>query len=79
MQPTQTKVMTMQSAGMAALMLTMAACLPGAMPTRAEAAPAVDLSMVPQLKETPEQREARMKWFHDAKFGMFLHLSLIHI
>jgi len=34
---------------------------------------AVDLSKVPQLSETPEQREARMKWFHDAKFGMFLH------
>ncbi len=33
----------------------------------------VDLSKVPQLKETTEQRDARMKWWRDAKFGMFLH------
>ena len=34
---------------------------------------AVDLSNVPQLKETPAQRDARMQWWRDAKFGMFLH------
>ncbi len=33
----------------------------------------VDLSHVPQTNETPEQREARMQWFRDAKFGMFIH------
>lgn len=32
-----------------------------------------DLSAVPQLHETPEQRDARMQWFRDAKFGMFVH------
>jgi len=32
-----------------------------------------DLSQVPQLHETPEQRDARMQWFRDAKFGMFIH------
>ena len=34
---------------------------------------AVDLSNVPQLHETPAQRDARMQWFRDAKFGMFIH------
>lgn len=34
---------------------------------------AADLSVVPQLHETPEQRDARMQWFRDAKFGMFIH------
>lgn len=33
----------------------------------------VDLSAVPQLSETPAQREARLAWFKDAKFGMFIH------
>jgi len=33
----------------------------------------VDLSYVPQIHETTEQRDARMQWFRDAKFGMFLH------
>lgn len=33
----------------------------------------VDLSHVPQLHETDAGREARMKWFEDAKFGMFIH------
>ena len=32
-----------------------------------------DLSQVPQLHETKEQRDARMQWFRDAKFGMFIH------
>ena len=33
----------------------------------------VDLSHVPQIAETPQQRDARMQWFRDAKFGMFIH------
>ncbi len=33
----------------------------------------VDLSQVPQIHETPEQRDERMKWFRDAKFGLFIH------
>ena len=33
----------------------------------------VDLSHVPQIHETPEQHDARMQWFRDAKFGMFIH------
>jgi len=28
---------------------------------------------VPQLHETKEQRDERMQWFRDAKFGMFIH------
>ena len=34
---------------------------------------AVDLSKVPQIHETKEQRDNRMQWFRDAKFGMFIH------
>ncbi len=33
----------------------------------------VDLSAVPQIHETAAQRDARMQWFRDAKFGMFIH------
>ena len=28
------------------------------------------------LKETPEQHKQRMEWWHDAKFGMFIHWGL---
>lgn len=34
---------------------------------------AVDLSGVPQTHETKAQRDERMQWFRDAKFGMFIH------
>ena len=34
---------------------------------------AVDLSQVPQIHETAAQRDERMQWFRDAKFGMFIH------
>ena len=34
---------------------------------------AADLSKVPQAHETPSQRDERMQWFRDAKFGMFIH------
>lgn len=34
---------------------------------------AADLSAVPQINETKEQRDERMLWFRDAKFGMFIH------
>ena len=33
----------------------------------------VDLAQVPQLRETAAQRDSRMQWFRDAKFGMFIH------
>ncbi len=39
----------------------------------ARGAEVVDLSQVPQLHETPAQRDARLGWWRDAKFGMFLH------
>ena len=28
---------------------------------------------MPQINETAAQRDARMQWWRDAKFGMFLH------
>ncbi len=28
------------------------------------------------LEETPEEREARMQWWRDARFGMFIHSML---
>jgi alpha-L-fucosidase len=34
---------------------------------------AVNLRRVPQTHETPDQRDARMQWWRDAKFGLFLH------
>ena len=38
---------------------------------KTEVAPS--LKHVPQLYETAEQNVARMQWFRDAKFGMFIH------
>jgi len=32
----------------------------------------VDLSHVPQINETPDQRDERMQWFRDAKLGMMI-------
>jgi len=32
-----------------------------------------DLSHVPQIHETKQQRDERMQWFRDAKFGLFIH------
>jgi alpha-L-fucosidase len=40
---------------------------------------AVDLSKMPQLHETKEQRDERMQWFRDAKFGLFIHWSPVSI
>jgi len=34
---------------------------------------AANLSNVPQINETTQQRDERMAWFRDAKFGMFIH------
>ena len=33
----------------------------------------IEIIDIPQISETPEQRDARMRWWRDAKFGMFLH------
>jgi len=33
----------------------------------------VSLSNVPQIVQTPEQKNERLQWFRDAKFGMFIH------
>jgi alpha-L-fucosidase len=51
------------------------ATLPASAPLHAQASKEeiVDLSKVPQLSESPAQRDARMLWWRDAKFGMFLH------
>jgi len=54
-------------------LLAVTAWVHGETPANEAATKSVDLSKVPQLAETPAQREARMQWFHDAKFGMFLH------
>jgi hypothetical protein len=32
----------------------------------------VDLNQAPQIHEPTEQRDDRMQWFRDAKFGMFI-------
>jgi len=45
----------------------------------AAGAGAVDLSRVPQIHETPAQRDARMQWWRDAKFGLFLHWGPVSV
>jgi len=34
---------------------------------------AADLAQMPQTGETREQRDARIKWWREARFGMFIH------
>jgi len=65
--------MEMCSGRVAAVLLAMVAGVQGVAFAQATNAAPVDLSAVPQLHETPEQHVARMQWFRDAKFGMFLH------
>jgi alpha-L-fucosidase len=43
----------------------------GVLPAAADRADA--LARIPQIGETQAQRDARMQWFRDAKFGMFIH------
>jgi alpha-L-fucosidase len=40
---------------------------------------AIDLSQLPQIHETKEQRDARMQWFREAKFGMLVCWGLYSI
>jgi alpha-L-fucosidase len=40
---------------------------------------AAEVQKEPQVAETPAQRDARMQWFRDAKFGLFIHWSPVSI
>ena len=51
-----------------------AAFVAGMIPAAGNAAP--EPSVVAPVQETKEQRDARMKWWRDAKFGMFIHYGL---
>ena len=48
---------------------------PAPAPQAASAAPAGGKVILP-WEETDEQRDARMQWWRDAKFGMFIHYGL---
>jgi len=37
---------------------------------------AAEVTTTPADKETPEQHDARMKWWREARFGMFIHWGL---
>jgi alpha-L-fucosidase len=43
------------------------------------AAPAARLPAADVPSETPEQKAARMKWFADARFGMFIHWGVYSV
>ena len=45
----------------------------GAVKSESASVSTPSLKHVPQLHETSEQNAARMQWFRDAKFGMFIH------
>ena len=65
--------MRMETGVLAVMCMAMAVCIRGAASASAQETMPADLSQVPQCNETPEQRDARMQWWRDAKFGMFLH------
>lgn len=54
------------------VMLTLGG-MAGAVHAQKTAEEMVDLAHVPQWGESPEDHDARMQWFRDAKFGMFIH------
>src|SRR6476469_1866955 len=41
--------------------------------------PAATDAVAPQDTETPAQRDARMKWWREAKFGMFIHWGVYSV
>jgi len=45
-------------------------------PAHAAAKTPVDSPVLKDRNETPEQHDARMAWWREAKFGMFIHWSL---
>ena len=53
-----------------------AASLPGPAPAQTPLAAASSPSVDPHAAETKPQRDARMKWWRAAKFGMFIHWGL---
>ncbi len=46
---------------------------PTAQAAEAAATGATEQLAIPQLTESAEETEARLKWFRDAKFGLFIH------
>ncbi len=68
-----------QATALPCVLLALASLLPGA--SRAEApASSLDPNRYPRVDwtpaETPAGKEARMRWFNDARFGMFIHWGL---
>ena len=51
-----------------------AAFMAGMSPAAEKAAP--EPAAAATVQETKEQRDARMQWWRDAKFGMFIHYGL---
>jgi alpha-L-fucosidase len=54
--------------------ILLAACLLGSAASRLSAQEAA--SPDPYAHVTPAQRDARMAWFRDARFGLFIHWGL---
>ncbi|MBP7936020.1 MAG: alpha-L-fucosidase, partial [Phycisphaerae bacterium] len=40
---------------------------------------AADDAVDPYARETREQRDARMKWWREARFGMFIHWGIYSV
>ncbi len=60
--------------------------LPSQAPNKIASVIALDIKGKPEIvkpdpyaDETPEQRSARMKWWHEARFGMFIHWGVYSV
>jgi alpha-L-fucosidase len=60
--------------------------LPAAAPDKAASVIALDIAGAPQIvkpdpyaDETPVQRDARMKWWRESRFGMFIHWGVYSV
>ena len=61
------------------VLLLAAACRREAPPAAPPADAIVRHGGVNLVNETPERFDARMEWFRDAKFGMFIHWGLYSV
>lgn len=58
------------------LPLTLGLLATSLMPLHAEPETPADNPVLKERNETPEQHDDRMRWFRDARFGMFIHWGL---
>src|SRR3974390_2899227 len=72
--------MVMKDLHLRVLLLSAALVLAGSVARSAESGSSAQaVSTDPYANETPAQRDARMKWWREARFGMFIHWGIYSV